>query len=80
MPASNTISELAPSAKLVYTVLEHEGEQTQKQLAASTRLAPRTLRNAVRELESADIVEEHPCLVDARQQLYSLTQRDPATV
>lgn len=66
------ITDLAPSAKLVYKVLDYNGELTQKQIIEKSRLAPRTVRHALGELESADLVEHEIYFADARQQLYRI--------
>lgn len=78
MPTCDTegVSELAPSAKLVYKVLEYNGELTQKQIAEKFLLAPRTVRYALNELESAGVVEDDIYFADARQRLYRLTGPD----
>lgn len=68
------VFELPPSAKLVYKVLEYNGELTQKQIVEESLLSPRTVRYALNELESAGIVEEDIYFADARQRLYRLTR------
>ncbi|WP_336331093.1 winged helix-turn-helix domain-containing protein [Haloarcula sp. CGMCC 1.2071] len=80
MPACDTedVSDLAPSAKLVYKVLEYNGKLTQKQIAQKSRLSPRTVRYALNELESAGVVEDDIYFADARQRLYQLTESDIA--
>ncbi len=70
------VSDLAPSAKLVYKVLEYNGELTQKQIAEKSLLSPRTVRYALNELESAGVVEDDIYFADARQRLYRLTESD----
>ena len=62
--------DLAPSAKLVYFVLDHEGPLTQQQLCDRTMLSSRTARYAVTELEDADLVTEEVYIPDARKKLY----------
>ncbi|MFC7216163.1 winged helix-turn-helix transcriptional regulator [Saliphagus sp. GCM10025334] len=72
---SNTeLSDLPPSAKLVYKVLELEGELTQKQLIDETLLSPRTVRFALERLESVGAIEEETYFRDARQSLYRITK------
>jgi DNA-binding MarR family transcriptional regulator len=68
------VADLGPSAKLVYTVLDHEGPLTQQDLVERTRLAARTVRKALSRLEEADAVDERVYLQDARQRLYSVRE------
>ncbi|MXR51766.1 winged helix-turn-helix transcriptional regulator [Halovenus sp. WSH3] len=74
--ATDSLSEMPPSAKLVVKTLEHEGELTQPQLAEQTLLAGRTVRSALSTLEDADLVTSRGSVVDARKTLYSLTGED----
>lgn len=67
-------ADLPPSAKLVYRVLEEEGEATQHQLADETHLPKRTIRYALERLDEIDVLEERPRLTDARQTWYSLSE------
>lgn len=78
MPTHDTehLSDFAPSAKLVYTVLEHNGELTQKQIVDESLLSPRTTRYALTDLTSAGIVEEEVHFADARQKLYRVAEHD----
>jgi DNA-binding MarR family transcriptional regulator len=69
---TNPVADLAPSAKLVYKVLEYHGELTQKQIVEKSRLSPRTVRYALDELESIDVVKKDIHFADARQRLYRL--------
>lgn len=62
--------ELPPSAKLVYKVLEAEGQLTQSRLADETLLPKRTVRYALTQLEAADVVEADIYIPDARKKLY----------
>ncbi|SDQ94373.1 MarR family transcriptional regulator [Natronobacterium texcoconense] len=66
----DSISELPPSAKLVYKVLEYEDPLTQEQIAAESRLCSRTVRYALDKLEGAELVDSRVCLEDARQSKY----------
>lgn len=68
-----TVDDLSPSAKLVYTVLDHRGASTQKELIQASRLSARTVRYALTDLEDAEIVSERVYLPDARQSLYELS-------
>lgn len=78
MPTSDIdcVSDLAPSAKLVYKVLEYNGKLTQKQIVEESLLPPRTVRYALNELESVGVVEDDVYFVDARKRLYRLTETD----
>lgn len=69
---TDDVKELPPSAKLVYKVLEWEGELTQKELIEETALPDRTVRHALSGLEEVDVVEKRFNFVDARQHIYSL--------
>ncbi|WP_121823365.1 winged helix-turn-helix transcriptional regulator [Halostella salina] len=72
MAPSEPVADLAPSAKLVYKVLEHNGQLTQQQIAEESLLPARTVRHALSELESVDAIEERIHFQDARQRLYDL--------
>ncbi|WP_049923650.1 MarR family transcriptional regulator [Halopiger djelfimassiliensis] len=65
-----SVSDLPPSAKLVYKVLEYEGSLTQDEIAAESRLCPRTVRYALGKLETQGLVASRVCLDDARQSKY----------
>jgi DNA-binding MarR family transcriptional regulator len=71
-PGWETVAALPASAKLVARVLEHEGPLSGTELAAETRLPPRTVRYAVGRLEEADVVSEGFSLRDAREKRYRL--------
>ncbi|ELY80541.1 MarR family transcriptional regulator [Natrinema pallidum] len=71
------LSELPPSAKLVYKVLEYEAPLTQEGIAAESRLCSRTVRYALGKLEEQDLISSRACLEDARQSKYQLV--DPET-
>lgn len=66
------IDDVPPSAKLVYKVLEYEGELTQQELANESRLPVRTVRYALTRLENAGVIDERASLEDARKSVYSL--------
>lgn len=70
--ARSALAELAPSPKLVGLVLDREGELTQSQLAAETRLPTRTVRSSVAELQDVGLLSVRNSVVDARKQVYSL--------
>ncbi|WP_293029161.1 MarR family transcriptional regulator [Natronococcus sp.] len=64
------VSELPPSSKLVYKVLEYEGAMTQEEIAAESRLCARTVRYALGTLMDHDVVDSRVSLADARQSKY----------
>lgn len=68
-----TLTDLPPSAKLVYKVLEYKGSMTQKGIVEESMLSARTVRYALERLEDIDIVSEDVYFADARQNLYQLT-------
>lgn len=76
---TETLSDLPPSAKLVYKVLDYEEELTQKEIVEETRLSARTVRDALERLESIDLVERDNYFADARQNLYRLAVSDAAS-
>lgn len=67
------VRDLPPSAKLVYKVLEYETKMTQSQIIEETRLSARTVRYALDELQSVDVIEQEIYFADARKRLYSLS-------
>ena len=71
-PESATLTDLPPSSKLVYKVLEYEGSMTQEEIAAESRLCARTVRYALGKLEGEDLVSSRVYLEDARQSKYRL--------
>lgn len=73
------LADMPPSAKLVYKVLQLEEELTQKELIEETLLSQRTVRYALKRLESIGVVEENIYFPDARQSLYRVTEPDCPT-
>ncbi len=69
-----TLTDLPPSAKLVYKVLEYDGAMTQKRIVEESMLSARTVRYALERLEEIDLVSEDVYFADARQNLYQLTE------
>ncbi|MDR9382108.1 MAG: winged helix-turn-helix domain-containing protein [Natronomonas sp.] len=67
------LTDLPPSAKLVYKVLEYNGGMTQKRIVEESMLSARTVRYALERLEAIEIVSEDVYFADARQNLYELT-------
>ncbi|PSQ01572.1 ArsR family transcriptional regulator [Halobacteriales archaeon QS_4_69_31] len=69
----DTLSDLPPSAKLVYKVLEYDGPLTQKGIVEESMLSARTVRYALERLDDIGVVEEDVYFADARQNLYEIT-------
>ncbi|NKE37124.1 MarR family transcriptional regulator [Natronococcus sp. JC468] len=65
-----TLKDLSPSSKLIYKVLEHEGELTQQEIIDETRLSPRTTRGGIKPLQDHDLIDSRTYLPDARQSIY----------
>ena len=77
------LTDLPPSAKLVYKVLEYDGPLTQKGIVEESMLSARTVRYALERLDEVGVIEEDVYFADARQNLYELSempteQADPA--
>jgi predicted transcriptional regulator len=68
------LSDLPPSAKLVFKVLEYNGPMTQKGIVEESMLSARTVRYALERLEEIDTVEEDVYFADARQNLYEIVE------
>lgn len=73
-PEEEQISDLPPSAKLVYKVLEYNGPLTQKGIVQESMLSARTVRYALERLEDIGVVTEDVYFADARQNLYELDE------
>lgn len=71
------VRALTPSAKLVLTVIQHEGPLTQQALATETRLPQRTVRDATSRLLDAGVLERRVYIPDARQSRYALAAELP---
>ena len=72
--ATERLQDLPPSAKLVAKTLEYEGELTQGELVDQTRLPPRTVRHAVSDLETHDLIETTISFSDARKRQYVIAE------
>jgi predicted transcriptional regulator len=66
------LSDLPPSAKLVFKVLEYNGPLTQKGIVEESMLSARTVRYALERLEGVGAVDEDVYFADARQNLYEI--------
>ncbi len=64
------VAEATASAKLLYTVLCHEGAKTQSTLAAETGLNRETVQRAVSQLVDCGVVDESVDPTDARRKRY----------
>jgi DNA-binding MarR family transcriptional regulator len=78
MAAPEALSDLPPSAKLVYKVLEYNGPLTQKAIVEESMLSPRTVRYALERLSEIDAITEDVYFADARQNLYELAAGEEA--
>lgn len=74
MPAASEgracVAESTASAKLVYTVLCHEGPHTQSTLAAKTGLDRKTVGRSTSKLVACGVVDEQVDPTDARRRRY----------
>jgi DNA-binding MarR family transcriptional regulator len=77
-PDEDTLTDLPPSPKLVYKLLEYNGAMTHQELAEESMLATRTVRDAVNRLNEVGVVSEYVHLRDARQKLYGLSEAGEA--
>jgi DNA-binding transcriptional ArsR family regulator len=68
--ADGGLSELPPSAKLVFKVLEYDSPLTQAELRDRTRLSKRTTRHGLSLLKDAGLVDERVYVPDARKRIY----------
>lgn len=67
------LMDLPPSAKLVYKVLDEEGEQTLNEIAEESLLGKDTARYAINRLDNIDAIYEQQSLKSA-ERLYSLPE------
>lgn len=63
--------ELSPSAKYVFSTLEHHGISSQKELADQTLLPKRTVQYALDRLDQKGLLEKTVDASDARCRKYS---------
>jgi DNA-binding MarR family transcriptional regulator len=61
---------LPPSSKTVLEILDSGGAMTHKDLVEKTRLAPRTVRYALKKLKEKQLIIEKFNFRDARQIIY----------
>ena len=72
MTVSKEISDLPPSAKLIWKALEEEGPMTQKELVEWTCMPHNTVRRALTKLEDSGEIRAQNYTRDARQKLYQI--------
>lgn len=65
------LSELPPSAKLVFYVLKQQSPLTQKEICDDAMVSDRTVRYALKRLDETELIKAQISFSDARQQLYS---------
>lgn len=63
--------ELSPSAKYVFSTLEHHGTSTQSDLVKQTLLPKRTVQYALDRLDQKELLEKTVDASDARCRRYS---------
>jgi len=74
--APEAVTDLPPSSKLVYKTLVWNGRLTQQEIIERSLLSARTVRDALSRLEEHDVVERNVYYRDARQNVYTLADRD----
>ena len=68
---------LPPSSKTVLEILDHGGAMTHKDIVSRTKLAPRTVRYALKKLKERQLIIEKFNFRDARQIIYQ-NRTEPA--
>jgi len=63
-------SSLPPSSKTVLQILDNGGAMTHKDLVTKSKLAPRTVRYALKKLKERQMIIEKFNFRDARQIIY----------
>ena len=66
------LKDMPASAKLVYKILVHEGNMTQKDLINASLLPERTVRYALDVLIKNGLINHQPHFIDARQTVYGI--------
>ena len=61
---------LPPTSKTVLEILDHGGAMTHKDIVSQTKLAPRTVRYALKKLKERHLIIEKFNFRDARQIIY----------
>ena len=66
------LKNMPASAKLVYKILVHEGNMTQKELISVSLLPERTVRYSLAVLTANELITSQPHFTDARQTVYGV--------
>lgn len=69
---SDKLKDLPASSKLIYKILAHEGNMTQKDLISASLLPERTVRYALNMLLRKGLITHQPHFADARQTVYGV--------
>lgn len=69
-----------PSAKLVYIVLDKEGELTQTELAEESHLPQRTVRRTLKNLEEDGIVRQRSSIHNANENIYRIEEKSKGKI
>ncbi len=64
---------IPPSAKTVYDLIKNQGPITAKDIQNECKLAPRTVRYALKILLDSNLIQRLPNLKDMRQNIYRTT-------
>jgi len=64
--------DIPPSAKKIVHLIKSKGPMTSKDIVESTKLAPRTVRYALKRLVAEGVVARVPNLNDLRQTIFML--------
>ena len=67
-----SLKDLPASSKLIYKILVHEGNMTQKELISTSLLPERTARYALNILLKKGLISNQPHFSDARQTVYGV--------
>jgi NAD+ kinase len=67
---ADELINIPPSARLILTTLEYEGDLTQNELTKKTMLPDRTTRQALSILLEKGIIKRRSSLRDVRQKIY----------
>lgn len=66
------VASKTPSAKLIYLILQYEGQLTKSELLEKTMLSRSTVHAGIDQLFSCDVIEKRTSLQDARERVYVL--------
>ncbi|MDH7509750.1 MAG: helix-turn-helix domain-containing protein [Methanolinea sp.] len=64
------MEHLPPSSLIVLHILDENGAMTHKEIVKKSRLAPRTVRYALKKLKEQNLIAEKFNFRDARQVIY----------